>query len=400
MKTNLKLFSLLLAGASLYSCDQNSAENQSIKSEKISLEWEILDSLDLEYLGQPVLADVNETAGKVVFYEYTGQDLLITDLEGNIESKFSKSGDTPDAYGFMMSLPGFYNENEISMHGMNGFFLYDLEGNMTKKVKHPEAPGAVAFMAQIGKTSERTTINGKDYILTKSTRSRDTYPGEEIYYEKFRAIEVIDPETETVNDIVPFEEGSIFLNGMGYIKSDYMPAFEADGNVLFSAMGGEPILYKYTITENSATLDTAVNLSIPEFQKIEGKELASFSKGSVAVTSVTPSIRNIHIVGDKLLVAYYSGMSDDQLKELEGYYNQGNQEEAEERYYALEKKVKRGVLVFDKNSLELLGELAMPEEAKSINFVSGDEYLWMVRAAPEDVEEDFLRVYKVGLNAD
>lgn len=367
------------------------------KLEAPELALEIIDSLDLKILGDPLITSVSNSGNSFLFYDFASGDILTTDKEGTILSRFNKEADTPDSYGFMMEAPGFVSDDQLSIVGMGGIFLYDPEGNMIKKIPHPESVGGGGFMAFPGKSVETIQINGKTYLLTKSVRSRETFPGEQKYYDTFRHLELVDIESESSIEMVPFEENSRFLDGMGYWESDFWPAFEAKNSKVYISLGGEPKLYQYNITTSGATLDTLIQLSIPGFQEIEGTPRSEFSEGTIMLNGSTPAIQNIHIVKDKLLLNYYGGISPEDNEALSQLYEAGKQEEADEFYFTLDSKASRGILVFDLESLAFLGNVKLPEGADLESFASGGDYLWMQKNPSEEVEEDFLRIYKVDL---
>lgn len=123
-------------------------------------------------------------------------------------------------------------------------------------------------MSFLGKGMETATVNGKQYLLSKSVRTRETFPGEQKFYDSFRALELIDIEDEKFIEIVPFEQGSQFLDGNGYFESDYAPALEAAEGKLYIALGGEQRLNVYDLRPEGAELDTVVMLDLPGFGKL------------------------------------------------------------------------------------------------------------------------------------
>lgn len=389
-----KLLVIILIFGS-FACSQQ--EKTNADSEEILLSLEIVDSLDLEILGDPLITAASNSGKSFLFYDFASENILITDDNGNIQSQFNKSEDTPDSYGFMMEAPGFVGEDRIAIAGMGGIFIYDLEGNMIKKINHPESVGGAGFMAFPGKSMESTELNGKIHLLSKSVRSRDTYPGEQKYYDTFRHLELVDIEDESSIEMIPFEENSRFLDGMGYLESDFWPALEAKNKKLYIALGGEPKLYRYSLSTKGATLDTLIQLSIPGFEEIEGSPRAEFSEGMVILNGGTASIQNIHIIGEKLLLNYYGGISPEDSEAISQLFEAGKMEEAEELYISTDNKTSRGILVFDLKSLAFLGNLSLPKEADLESFASGGDYLWMQKNPSEEVEEDFLRIYKVKL---
>lgn len=362
-----------------------------------SYSFEIIDSLDLKILGSPMIIDVSPKADRFVFYDFAGKEFLITDKSGTIASRFSKTADTPDSYGFLMEFPGFVNENQLALAGMKGIFIYDLEGNMVKKLSHPESLGGAGFMSFSGKGMETISLGGKPYLLSKSVRTRETFPGEQKFYETFKALELVDIESETFTEIVPFEQGSQFLDGNGYFESDYAPALEAADDKLYVALGGEPRIYVYELSPAGAKLDTMVLLNLPGFEKIPVTPRSEFSEGSVTIKGNTPAFRNIHVLDGKILIQYYGGIPEEKMKELEASWKAGNEEESELMYTKINSEVKQGTLILDQKTLKVIGNLDFPARVTTSGFASGGGFLWMGKTGNEEEEEDFLRIYKVKL---
>lgn len=377
-----------------YSCTEPKEVKQEVST---SYFLEVIDSLDLNILGDPLIIDVSPKADRLVFYDYANEEFLITDDLGNIVNRFSKKGDTPDSYGFPMELPGFIDNNQLALVGIKGVFIYDLEGNMIKRLAHPESMGGVGFMTFSGKGVETVMLDGKQYLLSKSVRTRDTFAGEQKFYDNFRAIELIDIEEERFIEIVPFELGSQFLDGNGYFESDYAPAVEAINEKLYVVLGAEQRLKIYDLSSEGAKLDTIVKFNIPGFGELPITSRSEFSKGTVTINGGTPAIRNIHIVDEKILIQYYCGIPEDKMNELEALWNAGDEEESERLYDQIENEVIQGLLILDQNTLEFIGNLEFPDKYNKSGFASGGGYLWMEKAPNKEEEEDFLRIYKVKL---
>ncbi|WP_373522555.1 hypothetical protein [Aquiflexum sp.] len=364
-----------------------------------SFSFEVVDSLDLKILGDPMLIDINPKADRFAFYDFAGKEFVFTDQSGDVFSRFSKNEDTPDAYGFLMEFPGFINDNQIALAGMKGIFIYDLEGNMVKKMEHPELLGGAGFMSFPGKGIETVMLNDRKYLLSKSVRTRDTFAGEQLFYDTFKALELIDIENDNFVEIVPFEKGSQFLDGNGYFESDYAPALEAFEDKLYVALGGENRLIVYTLSPEGAKLDTIINLQIPGFEKLPITSREEFSDGSITIKGNTPAIRNIHVVDEKIMIHYYGGFPDGTMKELEGMWSSGDKEEAAKFYSKAESEVSQGVLILDKETLKNVGYLDFPNRINKSGFASRGGFLWMQKILDPNEEEDFLRIYKVKVEA-
>jgi hypothetical protein len=297
----------------------------------------------------------------------------------------------------MMEVPGFFDSNQIVVVGMKGLFLYDYEGNLLQNLDHPESLGGAGFMAMPGKNTESTVLNGMDFLITKSVRSRDSFQGEMKFYNTFKALELVDPESGKFTEMVPFEEGSMFLNGTGYFESDYSPAFESNEGKLYVSLGAEQKLHVYNLSTEGASLDTTISFTIPGFGTLESKDFSEFSEGTITINGGTPAIRNIHLVDGKILLHYYPGMDPEKMKEAELLWEQGKPEEAEELYNKLEAELDQGILVFDQKTLKEEGNIILPNSLNRGGFTSANGFLWIEKAANEEEEEDFLRIYKMKL---
>ncbi|MEB2774383.1 hypothetical protein SYJ56_03645 [Algoriphagus sp. D3-2-R+10] len=183
MRKNLFIVLVLLSSFWLSSCNKKETITESTPPE---FSLEVVDSLDLDILGNPLMASVNKTGSLVSFFDFPSSETVITDTHGEILHQFSKKEDTPDAYGFRLDLPILWGENRVIIIGMKGLFIYDLDGAMIKKIDHPEAMGSAGSMSFPGLTAKIISIDGKDYLMTKSFRSRDTYPGEQKFYDTYK----------------------------------------------------------------------------------------------------------------------------------------------------------------------------------------------------------------------
>lgn len=355
------------------------------------------DSIDFKILGDPILSDVTEDGAQVLFYDYASSEIITIDQDGQLLGKFSKKEDTPDAYGFMMELPGFLGSNQIALAGMRGVFIYNIEGDLVKKIDHPESVGGAAFMPIAGKSIEAVRWNNKDFLLPKSVRSRDTYPSEQAFYDRFRALEWVDVASGESQEIIPFEEGSLFKNGYGYIVSDYTPAFEWIDDRLYISLGADPKLHIYQFSENEFKRDTTILMDIPGFQELVLTERSEFQEGTVSLNGSTPAIRNIHRVNDLLVIHYFGGLDPSATEEAEQLWLSGDEEEAELLFEKLEREASKGLLVFDPKSNQILANLPFPEGVNEGGLSAGGNFLWFQKAPSEEEEEDFVRFYKYKL---
>ncbi len=372
---------------------ENSAEISQLSTYELAL----LDSVDIPILGLALLSDVSEDGSKILLYDWPGSEILVADSQGKILHRWKKNKDTPDSFGFMMSLPGFVENNQVAIVGMRGFFVYDSEGNLIRKFDHAEPMGGAAFMARTGNSVKYVSAQGRPALLYKSLRGRDTYPGAEEFYKKFRAVEFLDLGSGDFLEAGKFEEGSRFLDGMGYYESDYMPAYEFADGELFIALGNEPILRKYHIDQDSINLVASEKFELPELQIIEGKPRSSFDPNSVTIFGGTGAIQQIFKIDSKLAVSYFSGIPRETESMLDEIWEKDGQAAYEEANRKVMSEIPQGILIVDPESLKLEGEIPFPEGVNREGFVVADGAFWFEKSRNLNEEEDFIRIYKMKL---
>lgn len=379
----------------LFSC--GTSEQKTETKPELLLNLELADSLDLDFLGSPILASSNPEGSRLAFFDYPSQKIIITDGAGEILDTLSKQGDTPDAYGFMIDLPVIYGNDKVIQIGMNGVFIYTQSGEMLKKIKHPEDMGGAVFSSRTGKTSKIIRLNGTPYLLMNSIRTRETYAGAQEFYDTYKAIELVDLETGESLDFGPFEEGSLFLNGKGFIQSDYYPAFAENNGKLYLSHGGEPKVWIYDFSPSESKLDTALSLDIPGLFPIEGIDRNELSEGSYSFHGGTAAIRNIFIQNGLIIISYYPGMDPKQMDQAQKLFSEGKEDEGRAIYNKLNRETSPGIFVYDETTLEFLGRLSYPEIANTGGLLANDEFIYFQKKPDPDMEEDFLRVYKYKL---
>lgn len=359
-------------------------------------EFQLQDSIQLDILGTPTLADAE--FGKILIWEGTGREMILLDQKtGEVITRFAKKGDSPDNFGFQVTLPGFLDDNRIAVAGMPGIFVFDSSGQLIRKHPHPEPQSGGANMELPGGSIQWIDFNGKRQLLFRSLRIHDSYQGEKEFYTRYRAIEITDPETGTSQEYIPFRPESRFLNGLGYEMPDYEPAFVTDSKEVFLAFAGEPAIHRYEISGDSLIWKQSQNLDLKDFGEVTGKPLETFPSITFSVNMMAPAIRKIILWKDKVLVYYYPGLSTKEREEVTSIFREGRQEEA----MALRKKQLEGksmqLLVLQKSTLEAITHIDIPTTINTMGFSHEGENFFFEKAANPDDEEDFIRLYRFQL---
>ena len=390
-----KLLSIKLVLIAIFVWGCTKTEDKKITKNPSSWEFEKVDSLQLDIVESPVLADVE--FGKILIYDTQSREFSILNQEGEIQSRFTKGGDSFDNFGFPLLLPAFLSENQVMIPGTSGLFIYDLKGSLIAKIPHPEAISGSTFTNFPGYSIEYSAIGNQTKILNKSFRTNETYIGQKDFYSRFRALEVLSLNDTTSKAWIPFPEESRFKNGNGYIQSDFEPYFNSDEQGIYLAFAGEPILHYYAWSEDSITYKQSLSLELPDFADIKGQPLEKLADLGVSTNLSKASIRKISLWEDKIMILFYPGLSTEQADAVSTEFQKGNRDEA----LALRKSFlgdrQMGMAVVDKNSFQQLGVVRFPDWVNANGFVQAGEHFWFQKAFNPDQEEDFFRIYKVKL---
>ena len=260
------LGSLLLLMLFLYACgakkDQNSAE--------ISNKWvtfEKLDSISIDYLGNPTVHDIDPVSRKLIFMEHKeiSQIINIADFDGFILASFSKWGDVPDSYGGLMASLRIVDYNSFVAYGTKGFLTYDFEGKHQSLVKHINSP--YRGFGQIGLGSGMQESKGRYLYINQVPQS--ITKNEVNFYEKLRPLTWLDHETGENEPIIQFPENSIFRSGKYFFRNSWAPAFTLVDDLIYVAFGIEPVIYSYEASP-PYSLVSSISLDLPDYRYFKG----------------------------------------------------------------------------------------------------------------------------------
>ena len=391
----MKTFQFLLRALFSFivlACSQQTEENKQITQAALSVE--LVDSIQFNMLANPILTDISPEANHVLFYDWASGSCLIFNIDGEPISVIENKKGLPDDPGFFVEMPAFFNDTCININGGRGFFLYNLGGENLTYLKNPE-PSKMILMAYQGKGARRVPNIKDNVMLVKAFRDNNSYKGEEVYYEKYKALEVVNFTEGTIKNIIPFDSASMFKNGKAYIDSDFLPAFNTNKKHILIAHGADPRLFIYHYDAHfNLSLDSIIPLPVEEHYPMEGAEMKTVSKGTSSLNTTSTAVRDIQFTSSHILINYYSGFPDkmwDNLKGKEGDERSAAFQRIKDQYY-------EKILIFDKNDYSFLGQVELPSYVQRMGFVAKDSLIWGQKDLRKlDIEEDFVTLYRFRL---
>jgi hypothetical protein len=382
MKNNfiLPILSILF----IFACSSKQEEVQKTLAEQ-QFEFEIYDSLVVDYLGNLYLADISKDGETFLLIDHQKDSIFVTDQKGKIVSRFCKKGDGPGNYkGTRNNLPQFFNSEEIIIPAWKGFYIYSKSGEFQNAFELDYLPTSslinvyinnLAFMEnQIlfpweGRIAEEFGVDGKKFQL------------------QTKRLEILDLESGQFSPKLPFPKESKFKTGeKSYLNVNYKTIISQSSDTIYVVFRNEPRIYAY----HKFMLDEPSKIyQIPfdEFVEKAPKDADYF--GSYEMKDIyVGSLNQIQPLGnDQFLINYARGVTDleyDQITTQAGGDNS-------KFFPELSKINSYGWVLFDSKSVSKLIENS-PEIGNLGKFVSKEE-IWFTPNYSE-VEKDYVVIYK------
>lgn len=304
------LFSIIFT-----SCSSDKTKEK-VSEKDLKFQFEIIDSLIVDYLGTPLLSDFSPNQERILLFNSRNKEFIITDRSGKILNQFSKEGDIPDNPGTLADRPIFYDDGTIIAHGQKGIWAYDLDGENVWRIEREE-PLGYWFSKSYGRSMYLldppyyfTVIN---YDLLSLNASNDSL------YENQHALKIVNRKVKSVEPVLPLESFSRYLDGLGYQPSSMLPSNHLKGNRMVVSYSKDEVIYLYDWVDKSFQLADTFSLEIEPFYLDEGKERDSFKEqegfmfgGKIGEAEVRGSwLLDI----DKVLVQYNSGVKETERQE-------------------------------------------------------------------------------------
>lgn len=344
-----------------------------------------LDSIQIDFAGNPTVHDIDPESGTVLFMEHKefSEDISIADFEGNILSSFSKFGDMPDTYGKLMSTIKINGPNSFLVYGYRGFLTYDFNGKLLSLVKYDDFNVPSESMRAMGFGMEN--LSNKFLYINQEPR-----PTEVHQYKDHKILSLIDPVGGKRNTIIGFPENSIFLNGNYFFSASWFPVFTHDEDHIYVAFGSEPVIYIYDAKE-PYSLKSSITLNFPGYNYFKGSDNPNDIKNFI-MPIISGKIENIKLVGEHFLIAYFPGYD---ALDIETSLENKSPEEAKIFRERMGKKYPPRIAIIDSAGKVINDYIPEGLEPRSMLLRNGE--LWMMEKPDEEVEQDFFRLFRVGL---
>ena len=295
---------------SLFSCTSSETKNEN--TEGLSNEWEllILDSIQVDYLGDINLLAVHPEGTHFLFGSSDDNKLILTDNKGEITSIFDEPTDSPKSVGQFTSAATFFGDEIVAM-GMNKLVIYDLDFQFIKSEKTPKIGRSMYYIGF--DFLKPISINGKEQLLSFNGGPKNEIPSNQPeYYQEYNTFELIDLDENSFTPVVPFHPRSRFLSGEAF---DFLrPNFQVDGSTVYFAYTNDSLLYSYDLALGDESFE-AINIPFDEFLLNPGYQM----KGQMDYETPQDQeggIWGLFLSQENVLITYNSGIELENMPDL------------------------------------------------------------------------------------
>ncbi len=386
----LPLLSLLfLYLTSCNSRNQHSTNNEALSVDKLN-SFEKLDSIQIDFLGNPIVHDIHPESRTILFLDDGpyAQTIFIAKFDGEIINSFSKFGDMPDSYGKLLSTIRLMEGERFLVYGYNGFLTYDFEGNLLSRQKLLNFKIPDSSPIFMGHGMEKL---GDEYLYINQEFPPNIDYSDKTFLYELKLLKILYPESGEIKLFIQFSENSLFRNGKLFFRNAWDPVFHLGDNLIYVVFGLEPVIYAY---EDSPphTLVSNIPIEFNEFRNFKGVDSFTDEVESFTDRFKSAFIENIKKIDGYFLIAYFPGYDGQDMEESKT--NKSPDEWAIFRE-KIQKKYPRRIAIIDSFGNVINDFVPEGLDPKSMLLRNGE--LWMMEKPDEEIERDYFRLFKVGL---
>lgn len=379
MKLNLVLPALIFA---VFSCGEKTENTSDPKTFSL----EITDSVVIDYLGEMMLMDYDPKADKYLLATDEPWEYLEVNDQGEIlnHNKFNRDG--IDVVDYPASL-GYFKGDVTVFNRLEGYYRFQ-DSTKVGEIIIPYPYQVVMMNRKIGLFE----VGNKIYYPQPIPESIPM-GGVEFFPGLYR-LPIIESQDKTTGDTlgeVRLPETSAVLDGQ--VHGFFIPVYTLNKDKLLLSLGIEPRLYVYNKEGDQFVYEKTVEISIPDwigYTPVPRDKPGQFFEG---IRKIRPAnLSNIFVVGDYYLATYHSGISEEEMAQLDPSSKYGLGALKKDPYYAA---------IFDKDFNQLATNVPFPMTSNSPMVINKDGELIVSKVAGlSETEDDGIILYKLELKVE
>ncbi|REG90559.1 hypothetical protein [Algoriphagus antarcticus] len=235
-----------------------------------SFEFEIYDSLVVDYLGNLALMDISPDGNTFLLQDGNTNTFLLSNESGELLNQYKLRGAGPNEYNENpLGKAKFLNDREFLIPTTGGIYSYDIDGKLEKKY---DLDFKCAPQLLIG-GADNLMVNGNQIYTTTPGRGTDEYGSLGIeFQEKSQQIEILNLENEKYSPAIPFPTTSKFNSKeKAYPGLSFYTNISLRADTLYLSFRNEPKIFAYHISDLEKLASTKT-IPFPTFREDEPKD--------------------------------------------------------------------------------------------------------------------------------
>ncbi len=370
----------------IFACSSKEEEVQKPLAEQ-QFEFEIYDSLVVDYLGNLILMDISPDGNHFLLIDQNTDSMFVTDPKGEIKYQYKRTGEGPEMIqGNRTGVGQFLDNEKFLIPSSRGVFIYSISGEFMES----HIPEFTGISRLIIPSSSAHAIYKEKILLRMPGRFADIKEPSIDFQQKSKQIEQLDLSTGKFESVVPFPKESKFSSKTEeFGVFDYFVDFEIKGDSLYLAFRNEPKLFVYNLSNLEVPAKT-LEIGFPQFYERNTAAKPDNEAINVRDFFLGTINRIIPLEHDLILINYLSGLSDEDAKNVI--------DEAKGDFDLMFKNAEEinqgGLVLFDGKEISQL--ISKPGYLGNINQVVSKDEIWF---SPnfEEIENDYSVIYKTRL---
>lgn len=326
----------------------------------------------------------------LIFRDAPASTIYVIDrTSGAVVYKWSKTGDVPGAFSMAAKNLKVSTSGEIVLLDLGeGLRVFAKDGELVRRARPVANQFSLGGAFNLFRQTALVSIAGQEYVLY----SLDILESKlEAYGPKFlqnrKNLVLTNLKTGQHRLILPFPEGSKFLNGKVYPFEDFRPLFVVDEstNKLFVMFQNEPMVYTYSWNEGAPELLSSVRVDLPGFEENVGWEPGAIQLGQITDQKNEPfpaRIQGLEAVEGGFLLSYSTKPTD-----LDNYNRYKSKERTKEGLNQIFEETRRKTVYLDLEGNVF--PVDFPEmHYQSFQRIDGKIH-WMKKPTPGEEAEEF-----------
>jgi hypothetical protein len=343
------------------------------------------------------LVDISPNGKHLLVLNYPSELLQIYDTKSKqISSSILMEGKPWGGLASLIQWPSFFDDNQLLIPLYKGIVITDLEGNIQSEYLF-KAADPIQF-SNMRHTVQPIEMEGELHFLLNQFEFPSNQMTDRRRYQKWRSLLFFKPISGQLESVLPLPEDSRYHDGMVYNFDFLRSTFIVINDTLWHNTAGDPILHAYA-NDGLFTHLGRIELDLMAYDVPMAISPTHLEANKPRIFPHIGGVKRLFPFNDDIAVLYYPGLSIEQQKRLETLLDEKNNTLSEWYGDAIASITHRLQIVSKSGELKLDVEIPSSFNARSLKVRNGE--IWVQNLAEESNyfpnTNQFNMIYKLEL---